>query len=186
MGQRYSPERASFATYKVTFKEQKPVVQAMRAIAADPASTGNVFLYGSVGTGKDHLLAACLYAAVNVGLTAAWASGQEIYSRFRDAMDTGRSEEALLAEYTRDEILAISDPIPAVVDPKKPAAWRTELLYRILDRRYRDMRPTWITANAEDDADAEAKLSRPVFDRLRDDAIVFPCFWPSARKERRR
>lgn len=176
---------ATFERYTLWYREQAAVKSEMQDIAADPAKVGNVFLYGSVGTGKDHLLAAALYAAAAAGLSASWVNGQEIYSRFRDIMDSGGSEERLLAEYVRPQVLGISDPIPPIVDPKKPKEWRTELLYRVIDGRYGDLKPTWITCNADSTADAEEKLSKAVFDRLRDGAVVLPCFWPSARREKR-
>jgi hypothetical protein len=55
-------------------------------------------------------------------------------------------------------------------------------LYRVLDRRYREVKPTWVTINAEDADDAKAKLGAPIFDRLKDNAELVPCFWPSFRE----
>lgn len=185
LGRRYAPDRATLANYRVQFREQSDVLNLLTPVALDPATAGNIVLYGSVGTGKDHLLAALLYAAAKVGLSAAWVNGQEVYSRFRDAMDTKTSEASLMADFVRPDVLGISDPIPPVVDPNKPAAWRTELLFRVLDARYRDMKATWVTCNAEDPKDAVAKLSEPVFDRLKDGAVLVPCFWPSYRGEKK-
>jgi DNA replication protein DnaC len=185
LGRRYSPARATLATYRVKYQEQSEALHLLTPVATDPANAGNLVLYGSVGTGKDHLLAALLYAAAHAGLSAAWVNGQEVYSRFRDAMDTKTSEASLMADFTRPDVLGISDPIPPVVDPNKPAAWRTELLFRVLDARYRDMKVTWVTCNAEDPKDAAAKLSEPVFDRLKDGAVLVPCFWPSFREHKK-
>jgi hypothetical protein len=78
--------------------------------------------------------------------------------------------------------LAISDPIPPVGEP---TAWNLGQLYRLLDRRYRDLKQTWVTLNALSIEDADAKLSAPMFDRLREDAELFACFWPSFRERRK-
>lgn len=182
LGRRYGPDRCSLAKFKVEYQEQSTALQTMTGIVDAGTFDRNVVLYGSVGTGKDHLLASLLYAAANAGKAVAWVNGQEVYSRFRDAMDTKTSEATLMAEFVRPDVLGISDPIPPVIDPNKPAAWRTELLFRVLDARYRDMKTTWVTCNADDPKDAAGKLSEPVFDRLKDGAVLVPCFWPSFRE----
>jgi DNA replication protein DnaC len=181
LGRRYAPTRATLDGFRVDYQQQREALRAIRGIVTDGTFDRNVVLYGSVGTGKDHLLAALLYAAAGADRSVAWANGQEVYSRFRDAMDTKTSESSLMADFARPEVLGISDPIPPVIDPNKPAAWRTELLFRVLDARYREMKATWVTCNAEDPQDAAAKLSEPVFDRLKDGALLIPCFWPSFR-----
>lgn len=182
MGRRYAPDRvADLDRFRVEYAEQAAALKAVRGVLAAGTFDRNVVLYGSVGTGKDHLLAALLYAAAGAGKAVAWVNGQEVYSRFRDAMDTKTSEASLMADFTRPDVLGISDPIPPVTDPNKPAAWRTELLFRVLDARYRDLKATWVTCNAEDPKDAAGKLSEPVFDRLKDGAVLIPCFWPSFR-----
>ena len=187
IGKRYHPARASLDTFRVYHKAQQPVIDKLRAFIADPKATveagRGLVIYGTVGTGKDHLLAAVLYAAARAGFVCSWINGQEIFGRFRDAMDSGESERGLLAEFVAPTVLGVSDPIPPVVDPNKPTAWRTELLYRVLDARYRECKPTWVSLNAMSPDDADAKLSAPVFDRLRDGAELVPCFWPSYREQ---
>ncbi len=183
LGKRYAPDRATIATYRVEFAEQREPIKQVREILSSGFDQ-SVVLFGSIGTGKDHLLAAILYGAAKAGKTVAWANGQEVYSRFRDAMDSKQSEESIMAGFVAPEVLGISDPIPPVVDPHKPAAWRTELLFRVLDNRYRDCKPTLMTLNARDPQDINDKLSPPVWDRLKDQAILIPCFWPSFRGNR--
>jgi DNA replication protein DnaC len=183
VGKRYHPSKASLDSYEVYHDRQRATLDRLRAFPAD--SDRGLVLYGTVGTGKDHLLVAMLYAAVRAGKRADWINGQDIFGRFRDAMDSGESEGGLIREFVKPDVLGISDPIPPVVDPKKPAAWRTELLYRVLDARYRQCKPTWVTINAKSPEDADGQLSAPVFDRLRDDAELVPCFWPSYRERPR-
>src|SRR5262245_5890875 len=157
MGRRYGPDRATLDGYRVEYHEQAEAVKVVKAVARNAAAAGRdargIVLYGTVGTGKDHLLAALLYAVADAGLSASWVNGQEVYSRFRDAMDSKKSEESIMAGFTSPQVLGISDPIPPVIDPHKPTAWRTELLFRVIDRRYRDCRPTWMTVNAQDTDD---------------------------------
>ena len=182
MGRRYSRERSSLDAFRLDHRQQVEAKATVANFIADYRFDLGVVLYGSVGTGKDHLLAALLYAAADGGLTASWVNGQEIYSRFRDAMDSKVSEESIMRDFSTPDVLGISDPIPPVIDPAKPSAWRTELLFRVLESRYRDCKSTWITLNAQSPEDAERKLSEPVFDRLKHDAVLIPCFWPSFRE----
>jgi hypothetical protein len=39
-----------------------------------------------------------------------------------------------------------------------------------------------MTVMAANPEDIDEQLSAPVFDRLREDAIILPCFWPSYRE----
>lgn len=183
MGPRYSEQAASFAGYKMYHAAQKKALASVAEFVEKRLSRGLV-LYGSVGTGKDHLMAAALYAALNSGvMSARWRTCQDLYGDVRDQMDRrdGGKESELLMELTAPQILALSDPTPPA-GPLSP--WRLEFLYRLVDRRYHAMKQTWVTINAKDIEDAEAKLSSQVWDRLQHDADVVPCFWPSFRERR--
>ena len=187
IGKRYHPSVVGLDKFRVYHERQRAVLDRLRAFAADMeravAEGRGLVLYGTVGTGKDHLLASMLYAAIKAGHRCAWINGQDIFAKFRDAMDSGTSERELVAEFKAPTVLGISDPIPPVLDPNKPAAWRTELLYRVLDARYRECKATWVSLNAMSPDDADGKLSAPVFDRLRDNAELVACFWPSYREQ---
>src|SRR5262245_3453215 len=76
LGPRYAPERASLAMFRVYHPAQGAVLDRLRRLAdclAELAAAGSglVFL-GTVGTGKDHLLAAMLYQAARQGLSCRW------------------------------------------------------------------------------------------------------------------
>lgn len=185
LGRRYSPDRASLEKYQCRIAEQARVVERLLAIVPTigdfcAAGRGLIF-HGTVGTGKDHLLAAMLYAAAGAGVSCRWVNGQEIYGRFRDNMDTGGREETIIAELCTPQVLAISDPIPPA---SAPSAFNLQQLYRLLDRRYRGLQSTWVSLNALSPEDADVKLSAPVFDRLREGAEMFRCFWPSWRERK--
>jgi DNA replication protein DnaC len=181
LGYRYSPERASLDTFKVDFQEQHAVINRLAQFDIS-TMTGNgsgIIFIGSVGTGKDHLMAALLYEAANRGINTRHLAGQDFYGAIRDRMDTGEKEEKIIACYERPRLLAISDPAPPVGEL---SAWRMELLYRLIDRRYRNLKPTWVTLNARTREEAEKKLSSQVWDRLQDRAEIVECFWPSYRE----
>jgi DNA replication protein DnaC len=186
LGERYSPERSSLASFVIEYEEQRKIISGVIDLIGVlqkhvEAGRGVIFL-GTVGTGKDHLLACLLYAATGERISCAWANGQELFGSFRDAIDTGRRDEDIFRELCRPRVLALSDPIPPVGDPGK---WDIGNLYRLLDRRYRSLKSTWVSLNASSEAEADARLSAPVFDRMREGAAIFRCFWPSYREERR-
>jgi DNA replication protein DnaC len=184
LGARYSPDRARLDTYQLYHSAQEEVLRRVQAFAADwPARRllgAGMVLYGPCGTGKDHLLAALLHAAAGQhGLASRWVNGQELYGQFRDRMDSGQREEDLLRPLAEAEVLGVSDPIPPIGEP---TAWNRQQLYRLLDRRYKAMRPTLVTLNAQSVDDAALKLSVPCFDRLRESAEIVACYWPSFRQ----
>jgi DNA replication protein DnaC len=187
LGPRYSPERSSLDTFHVYDRAaQGRVLERLRGIRARIAgyvAEGRGFVWlGAVGTGKDHLMAAMLYAAAAAGLRCDWVNGQDLYGRFRDGMDVKRPEEELLRELVAPEVLGISDPVPP---QGVPSGWDLLQLYRVVDRRYHLNRPTWVTMNVlgkkPPEADACELLSAAVWDRLREGAVVLPCFWRSYR-----
>lgn len=183
MGTRYAA--CTLAGYKIDYKEQKAAVQAVQKylsrLASNVQDGRGLILYGTVGTGKDHMLAAALVNAVDAGMAVSWVNAQAIFEAARDKIDKGGPESAMLRPFVTPLILGISDPTPPA---SELSGFRIELLWRITDVRYRNKRPIWMTLNAKDLNDAEKKLTAPLWDRLVDGAVVVPCLWPSFRKER--
>lgn len=187
LGPRYAPELVRLDRFEVYDKRQAPILERLLELVPklrELAELGEgLVFFGATGTGKDHLLAAMLYAAAKCGIACSWLNGQDLYGTFRDRMDTGEREEDLIRQLAGPQVLAISDPIPSV---GQPSPYNLMQLYRLLDRRYRALKSTWVSMNALSVEDADAKLSAPVFDRLRESAQLFPCFWPSYRERPKR
>lgn len=183
-GSRYTHELASFASFQADKPAQKAAVKTVKAFAENAkafAALGRcLILYGTVGTGKDHLLAACMYAAAAQGLTCRRVNGQDLYSGIRDTMDQkGSSEAAFLEKWAEPEILGLSDPVPPVGEL---SPWRKELLYRLINRRYEFLRPTLFTINVNSPEEADQKLGQQVWDRVQHNGVIVPCLWPSYRE----
>jgi DNA replication protein DnaC len=184
LGARYSPESVrlkNFHVYDSSGRQGAALAQMQRFLADMEAvirETRGLVLYGSVGTGKDHFLAAALYYVASAGITAGWASGQDIYLRIRDSMDSRELERKILRPFIDPFVLGISDP----VSPGGALGnFDARVLAGLLDKRYRAMRPTWLTMNADNEVDAKAKLTPLIWDRFRHGAEIIPCFWPSFR-----
>ncbi len=137
-------------------------------------------MYGRPGTGKDHLLiAAAKVAIVRHGYDVWWVNGLDLYQESRDLIGSDEPESKMIAKYTEPYILIVADPIP----PKSYATgYQADLLYRILDKRYRGLQPTWCSLNITSAEEGEELLSSAIIDRLRDDSLGVFCDWPSYRK----
>jgi hypothetical protein len=113
-------------------------------------------------------------AAGTHGINARQISGASIYDRER------RTEERIrYLDLDEAAVLAISDPILPAADAP---GWRINQLHRLIDDFYNQMKPIWITVNVRDPKELGEKLSMQTYDRLRERAHLFPCFWPSYRQ----
>lgn len=184
VGPLYAEKLSSLDAYRTPFDAQKPVLERMRRIEGRIgefiARRCNMLLYGSAGTGKNHLMTALLYAAVRTGHSVLSVNAQRLNSMFRDGIAAEARESKLLDWLAKPTVLALSDPLP----PKGvPSTWNLGNLYLLVEERTNQCRPTWVTLNAETEKEAEDALSGAVWSRLcRKPAVVQPCFWPDYRR----
>lgn len=186
MGPRY--QDCTFDTFDVSTEEQVRVVDALKeyaAHAADNIAAGRgVLLFGPSGTGKDHLLGALARAVVvaRPETYLKWANGLDIWAEARDRIGRNESEADLVEGFVCPHVLLLSDPLP-------PGGTLTDfqaaLLLRIIDGRYRQLRPTWVTLNVRSGAEADGRLGSAAWDRLRHDALAAYCNWPTFRRPAR-
>lgn len=185
-GFRYSPQRCTLDRFRATLPAQIEVKKRMVEISATlPAMVEagqGIIWFGPCGTGKDHLMAALGYSAARQGITCRRQNAQDFFGMMRDRITDGQKEEEVIRKFSEPHILAISDPVPPA---NELSAFRLEILYRLVNRRYEAMRPTWITLNATSEDQADSLLSKPVWDRLQESAVLIPCFWPSHREKNR-
>ena len=183
LGSRYAT--CTLAAYECECEAQRKVVERLRVFVSQfsqrcAAGEGLLFL-GAAGTGKDHLAVACLrHAVLDCGLTAEHISGAQWYSRMRDRIGADAAEGDQLKRLTSCGVLLISDPVP----PRSELTqYQQQLLYAVVDERYRNLRPTWLTMNASG-ADVKRVLAEQIVSRLAHGAEVFVCDWPSYRTRR--
>ena len=191
LGSRYA--QATLDNYEIYDKPkgdverraQGDVLEAVRswaeAIEDHLRGGGGLVLFGRPGTGKDHLLAACLYWSIlRHGWTVRWWDGAMLAQEIRSRVGSDReTEKGLVKELSEPQILAISDLVPVKGDT---SAWVADTLQRIIDRRYRRGVSTWATINVRDGREAEERLAAPVIDRLRHSSLCLQCDWESYRR----
>lgn len=181
IGRRYAD--CSLENFDVTDERQRPVVERLMRYQDDIRENVrggvNLLLLGPPGTGKDHLLVGLMRTAiVEHGMRVEWVNGMDWFGRVRDSMDSGESEKHVLGELVAPDVLVLSDPVPPLGELTD---FQRIMLYRVIDGRYRNMRPTWVTANMLGREDAENRLGPQTNDRLRDGGIVMWCGWTSHR-----
>ena len=187
VGKRYADCR--LANFKQFGSEAERVRQraALRSLQkfcdemTDVLESGrNLFLHGPVGNGKDHLMVAVMRIAFRYTPSCWWTNGVDIFTAMRDTMDRGETREShTIGEYTRPQVLAISDPVPP---SGRLTEYQATVLFQIIDRRYRDCKPTFVTANFKDGKDAANRVGAQVIDRLKHGALSIHCDWPSYRE----
>lgn len=180
IGSRY--EQCTLENFEVYDDRQSTALDELTIFADHldehiPAGDG-LALFGAFGTGKDHLLAAILFQAVDQGYSVRWVNGLAVYSQVRDQMDSEDSERSFVRALASTAVLAISDPLPPW---GRLTDFQAAKLFEIIDERYRFRRATWITSNVTGGYEASDRMGGAVVDRLRERALAIHCDWPSYR-----
>ena len=175
------------SNYKIYDDDQRKLrdraIEIGTSIVAYAQLGKSLFLYGSPGTGKDHIAIALLKHAVNNGLTARWTDCQILYQTIYDSPSQGIAWERSL--YWPD-IVCLSDPVlEGTTEPNK------KCLFRIVNRRMLNGKGTWVTCNiplGQDDKirqRAEQLFGEQTLSRLLENADRFGCTWEDFRGRER-
>ena len=100
-----------------------------------------IYLWGPVGSGKTYAIYAIRQKLNEMGISIKIHSAPEMFDLIRDDFDHKDS-------YNLERILAnrgvlIIDDLGA----EKPSEWVEETIFKIIDKRYREVLPTIITSN---------------------------------------
>ena len=165
---------------------QRENIEKLRAFLSDAntqiGSGRNIIWTGTRGTGKDHQMAACLrHVVLACGYKARRMYGPNLFLALRGLMSKGskETEQELIHKLSRTPILALSDPLPTIggLTP-----YQSDALLTVVDERYRNQRPIWVTLNVESREDAEARLGGLLVDRLFENSLILFSSWPSYRQ----
>lgn len=176
----------SYRTDKVPTDYRKQQEAAYRAVCEYAQRIGDriregvgLVLFGTVGSGKDHLAISVCKHAIKAQFTAGWINGQRWFAEIRDAMDTDKTERGILGKVANPDLLVLSDPLP---NAGELTAYQATWLYRLADARRAAGKPTIVTVNVADDDEADRRLGEATWDRLCDSAVKIKCNWPSYRR----
>jgi DNA replication protein DnaC len=202
VGVRYKDARLN--NYICQHPGQQNTIDALQDYSnAFPAHCDNgegIILFGPVGTGKDHLLVGLAHDVIGQHCTGrveknhryfgmidlvpsinlAWIDGMGFFSGLRAGMDSKQFNEGdYLESLIGPSILILSDPVP----PRGILTeYQSAMLFRVIDGRYRECKPTWVTMNVASPAEASERMGAQIVDRLKHGALCIHCNWPSFRQ----
>lgn len=191
LGQTMIPARfhgRTFESYRAEGPGQREAMRICQEFARDfdrgLKQGASLVLSGKPGTGKSHLAAAILQAIMprHVG---AYMTLMDMVRAVRDTWrrDSEISESQLLRKLTEFPLLVIDE-----IGVQYGTDGERAIVFDVMDRRYREMRPTILMTNLDKDAFREAVGDR-VYDRLTEVGRWIPFDWdsyrPQARKELR-
>lgn len=103
-----------------------------------------LFIHGSPGSGKTHLVAALGLHLMRLGVSVAFWPMQELLDRLRATYGGAsvESEHEILTGLERSQLLIIDD-----VAATKTTEWAEGLFYSVVDKRYRQKKPLIVTTN---------------------------------------
>lgn len=149
--------------------------------AAHARKGAGLILAGMPGTGKSHLVAAILQsliAARDVRYTTCMDMIRAVRETWR--RDADRTESQVLNALQRLDLLAIDE-----IGMQYGTEGEQTILFDVLDRRYREVRPTIILTN-QDQKGLREFVGDRTFDRLAETCRWVPFDWPSYRPQARK
>lgn len=169
-------------TFHVDCDLQKSVLSQLVTICEQiPSfvdSGKQLFLWGSVGTGKDHLIVSVLRAAAMAGYSVRWVEGLTIYETIAGAFSDNTTHTAIYRKLKEPDILCISDPVFS----ENWSGPKAEALRKTVRARYNLGKATWITCNVENLQQADEMFGEDTFDRLQENTVNIECRWESNRR----
>lgn len=122
-------------------------------------------LYGAVGTGKTHLLAATVrHLTLEKGIASRFIEFTHLLSEIREQFDQGRGEAEIMGPLSEVPVLAIDE-----LGKGRNNAWQLSIIDEIISKRYNRELTTLFTTNYPVDENAFGKLD-PNSDKFRQQA----------------
>lgn len=100
-----------------------------------------LYLWGPVGTGKTYAAFAIMKKLGDMGIRARFYTSPELMDLLRDDFD--HKDSYNLDRLLESRAALIIDDLGA----EKATEWVVETLHKIIDKRYREVLPTYITSN---------------------------------------
>lgn len=174
----------SFDNFKATTQEQRAALQASQKYAdtfSERSKRGDGLIFGGQpGTGKSHLATAIAQAIMpeHQGLYVT-CMGMIRAVRNTWRKDSERSESQVLSSLAGVDLLILDE-----VGVQYGTDGEQNIIFDVLDRRYRELRPTIILTNQSPTGLRDC-IGERTYDRLRESSRWVAFDWPSYRPQAR-
>lgn len=187
LGQSGIPTRfvtKTFDNYRAATPEQERALRLCQRYASHfdtvLAKGSTLILLGAPGTGKTHLSCAVLQALMPTHV-GAYTTTMDLIRKLRGSWGGREGNEADVLQELADLPLLVIDEIGVQFGSDGERIH----LHDVMDRRYRDMKPTILISNL-DDAGFQTFVGDRVYDRLTEVGTWVRFTWPSHRSEARK
>lgn len=161
LGERF--KEANFRTFEERLGSEKCLRIAKQYVNEFDSWEGeSLMFWGEPGNGKSHLSAAISNELTNKGKQVVFISMPDLLDKIRATFnrDSVESEAQIMKALQLCDLLVIDD-----IGAEKVSEWVQEVIFRIVDGRYKKMKPILITSNLEP-KDLAERIGKRAYDRL--------------------
>lgn len=167
LGERFTD--STFDKFK-TLPGTETALEYCKTYAASFADYGcdSLLIWGPYGNGKSHLAAAAAHAVQTSGKTVVFQTMPELLERIRQTFNDRQNKET-----ERDIMYALQNCDLLVLDDigaEKVSDWVQDVLFRIVDGRYRQKKPILYTTNLKP-SELKDKVGPRIYDRIAETSI---------------
>lgn len=161
LGERF--QTSSFENFKMrTGAENAEKISRYYADNFDEFGLESILLWGVSGNGKSHLAAAVHNKLHAKGKVVVYISMPDLLKKIKSTFGQGKteSEEQILKALNICDLLIIDD-----IGAEKTSEWVEEIIFLIIDNRYRRNKPIMATSNLEP-KELSGKIGKRAYDRM--------------------
>jgi DNA replication protein DnaC len=128
-----------------------------------------LLIWGEYGNGKSHLAAAVAHTVQSKGHTVVFQTMPELLERIRETFNDRKNKETekdIMYALQNCELMVLDD-----IGAEKVSDWVQDVLFRIVDGRYRQKKPILYTTNLKP-GDLKDRVGPRIYDRMMETSIL--------------